>query len=137
MTAPIAVWLPCLLGLLAGVTAPLWMVRVSRPEAVAPEMSAELLEAMREVDALTPACPPIAPPPRAIERRAIEARRKAMRRDPNWLPPEWATATAALPGCGYHHRNGVPCGQALNERRPPPPRPMPTRAPGPGIKAHC
>lgn len=77
-----------------------------------------LLEAMREVDALTPACPPIAP--QGFRGRV----------DLSALVPPDATAAEVLPrcngagGCGYHHRKGIPCGQALNERRPPPPAPQ-------------
>jgi hypothetical protein len=84
-----------------------------------------LLEAMREVDALTPACPPIAPQPSPTWRRD------------EWLaslvPPD-APAAGVMPrctghgGCGYHHRKGIPCDQALLERRPLPP--APTRRPG-------
>jgi hypothetical protein len=166
VTTPPEVWLPCALALASGLVAAIWMIRVSRPGAIATEPSPELLEAMIEVDALTPGSAPIAPSPRAVERRAIEARKKAMRRDPNWLPPGgrpppppappakvWpssrldlsrlvppdAVAAGVWPRCrgagGYHHRSGIPCGHALNERRPPPPQPMPTRAPGPGTLA--
>lgn len=109
MAVQITVWLPCLLGLLSGLVAALWMVRISRPDAIAPETSPELIEAMREVDAMLPGSPPISPgirnvngpwpaPPEppilAVERRAIEAAEKRQRR----LMREGAAELARLTG---------------------------------------
>jgi hypothetical protein len=114
------------------------MVRLTWHDSIAPEMSPELLAAMREVDAMLPNTPPIAPQMPAVQRRVIEAEEKRKRFIASLIPPT-AHAAGVWPrcqgagGCGYHHRKGIPCGQALNERRPPPPTPMRTSAPGPGV----
>ncbi len=47
-----------------------------RAEGVMAEPDEFLLAAMREVDALTPSCPPIAPPTRRRASRALEMRRE-------------------------------------------------------------
>lgn len=96
---------------------------------LAPRLTSEMLEAMREVDAMLPDSPPISPDLPAAERRTIEEAKKRERFLATLVPPS-ATAAGVYPrcngagGCGYHHRKGIPCGQALNERRPPPPPPQ-------------
>ena len=80
-------------------------------EPIAPEPSPELLEAMREVDALLPGTPPIAPPMPAPVWRALEV--------------------AAKLEC--RRANGRPYQIGVRPPPPPPQRPAPTRAPGPGM----
>jgi hypothetical protein len=147
VTPPPEVWLPCALGLASGLVAAVWMVRISRPGAIAPELPPELLEAMREVDAMLPGTPPISPQMPAVQRRAIEEAEKKRRFIASLVPPD-AVACGVWPRPKPEPRSvrtvkdgtirtatlDVPTWSSI-DRRPPPPRPMPTSAPGRGTLA--